>query len=63
MFTSKAKKAKDDQDVLDDNKKTRSLPKKLDLFVTIALTPLGFHHIYVGFFGARSTMELRLSTG
>lgn len=59
MFTSKAKKAKDDQDVLDDNKKTRSLPKKLDLFVTIALTVLGFYHIYVGFFGARSAMELR----
>lgn len=44
---------------MDDNKKTRTLPRHFDLFVTAALTLLGFYHIYVGFFGARSAMELR----
>ena len=48
-----------DAAALDDNKKTRSLPRGLDLFVTAALTLLGFYHIYVGFFGAKSAMELR----
>ena len=42
-----------------DEKKTRELPSKVNLAITIVLTLLGFYHIYVAFFGARSAMDLR----
>lgn len=43
----------------EDTKKNRDLPKKLNNFVTVLLVCLGLYHIYVGFFGANSAMELR----
>lgn len=57
--TSGPKGLPDNIEELDDEKKARELPKHLAGFVTLALTLLGFYHIYVGFFGSRSAMDLR----
>lgn len=43
----------------EETKKNRTLGKKLNMFVSVLLVGLGFFHLYVGFFGARSAMDLR----
>ena len=57
----KKKKDTEGQSVsaLDDNKKTRDLPKTLNLIVSIILFGLGMYHLYIAFFGANSAIELR----
>lgn len=42
-----------------DEKKTRELTGIYGKMVTVLLTLLGLYHIYVGFFGAQSAMQLR----
>lgn len=42
-----------------EEKAARIVPRRVDLGITIALTLLGLFHLYVAFFGARSTMQLR----
>lgn len=42
-----------------EEKVTRVIPSKVNLGITIVLTLLGLYHIYVGFFGAKSAIELR----
>ncbi len=59
MLFKKQKNTPKEADEMDDNKKVRTLSKNFNLFVTVMLTGLGLYHIYVGFFGARSAMELR----
>lgn len=55
-----SKKKKNIDDVLDEeNKRVRTLPKHFDKAVTVALIVLGLYHIYVGFFGYKSAMNLR----
>lgn len=42
-----------------EEKPTRQVPKAVNIGIIVVLTLLGLYHIYVGFFGARSAMELR----
>lgn len=58
LFQKKPKADQQPED-FDDNKKTRELPRQLDMFVSVALILLGAFHLYVAFFGTRSSMELR----
>ncbi len=59
FFPKKKDKAAGVKDMSGDSKRTRQLTGGMDKGVTAALTILGLYHIYVGFFGARSAMELR----
>ncbi len=55
----KDKKVKSAEQLDKDEKVKRVLPKGVNIAVTAVLTCLGFFHIYVAFFGARSIMQLR----
>lgn len=59
VFGKKEKTTPEKTEVVSDEKKTRTLSVPLDRAVTVAMIALGLYHIYVGFFGARSAMELR----
>lgn len=54
-----SQKNKSSEIVDNDEKKNRTLTGPINKFVSVALTILGLYQIYVGFFGARSAMELR----
>ena len=56
LFKRKQKKDRDD---LDDQKKTRDLPPRLNAALSVVLILLGLFHLYVAFFGTRSSIELR----
>lgn len=60
LFKKKKAQSASNSDVeIQDEKKTRDLTGFPAKFVTVALTLLGFYHLYVGFFGMNSVMELR----
>ena len=50
-----------EQEEISDEKRTRDLTGWYGKGVTILLTLLGLYHIYVGFFGASSAMQLRVT--
>lgn len=51
--------SEEEMDELNDEKKTRDLTGWYDKGITLLLTLLGAYHLYVGFFGATSAMQLR----
>ncbi|NLX63871.1 MAG: TRAP transporter permease [Clostridiaceae bacterium] len=55
-----SRKKKNVNDILEEESKSvRTLPEYLNKAVTIALIVLGLYHIYIGFFGYKSAMNLR----
>lgn len=51
--------AEQQEEEISDEKRTRTLTGWYDKGVTLLLILLGLYHIYVGFFGASSAMQLR----